>query len=249
MSNYESSGVDFDTIFQARTSTAGPNTNYEQSGVDLAQTYEPLSRDQQIPDINYQKGGVNLATLLMANDAQYTLTTGKLTSTRTTAWNTEVEHRFEVTFASATARTNFFLYGGRIKINASRTGGSSSSKNTDWTNMLSTMGDVELGKTNTYRNNSIQSSTVGSDDLTGSNQTLYSASGSGAYSANEIKIQAAELSTTVIRIRVRFRDLATGNPSIDENADGTLTSTVDERRHSSQATASYATTIPLTSGS
>jgi hypothetical protein len=254
MSNYQANGVDFDDLFEARTSAAVANTGYQQSGVDIAQTYEGLARDQRIPTIGYTTDegaytGENLTDIFMGDASQYTLTTDKLTSSRGTAWNVEIEHQFTVTFASVSDRSDFLTFGGRIKINASRTGGSASAKNTDWTNMLSTMGSIELGKTNTYRNNSLTSSATGADDLTGSYLTIYSATGTGSYSENQILIQARNDSTTVIRFRVRFRDLDSGDPSIDESADGTISTSIDERRYPTVPSPVYATLTALTAGS
>ena len=238
MSQYQSSGIDFDSLFQARTTTAGPNTSYQQNGVDLAQTYEKLALDQQIPNINYQEGGVNLSTMLMGNVGQYTLTADKHVATRTTGWVTEVVNTKTITFASASARTNLFLYGGRLKISGSRTGGTASSKNTDWTDMFNTMGTIEFGNVATYKA-LVVSDATGNIDLTSSYATLYNASGSGSYAENQLLISARSTTSTTIDIRFRMRDNDAGDPTIDETVNGTMTNTLDERRHPTQASPTY----------
>ena len=63
---------------------------------------------------------------------------------RTTAWTTSLEVEKTFTWANEGLLRAFFNGGGRIGMSASRSGGTSSSQNTDWTNLLSAMGDVYI---------------------------------------------------------------------------------------------------------
>lgn len=245
-SNYKVTGTDLDNFLEPRTGTKRADVNYHINGVDISNTYETMTRDQRIPDIQYHVNGTDLARLFSGSVSQYS-NTRRLTSTRTTQWRTQLIHDFSITFSSATARTNFFTYGGRIIWSGSRSGGSSSSKNTDWTNLLNAAGTIELGKTNTYQNVNSTVSSIGSDDLTTSWQSIYTRTGTGVYSTNNILIQAYAPSSTQIRVRALYRDGTSG--VIDEYVDGTIQSFCNERRHSSQAAPTYATITNLTSGS
>lgn len=244
-SNILSASIDLSTLFASRISTAIANVGYKTAGVDISGSFEPLGRDQQIPTIGIKALGVDISTKFMGNVSQYS-STARDTSTRSTGWHVLLIHEEQIDFTSATARTNFFLYGGRIIWSGSRTGGSVNTKNTDWTNLLSSMGTVELGKTGSYRNVNTVLNGVGSDTLTGSVQTLYTASGTGAYASNSITVQAYQTSTTSIRIRTTLNDAATG--TVDETIDGTLTGTIGERRHPSQTAPTYTAITLLTSG-
>lgn len=246
MSNFKNQGTDLDSIFETRTSPKVADVGYENSGTDISNIYEPLLNDQQIPDIDYSSGGTNLAEIFMGNPGQYTLTPGRLTITRTTAWNGTIDARFTVTFASAAARTDFFTYGGRIKISGTRTGGTASSKNTDWSSIVSGMGTIEFGKTNTYTG-SVATDATGDDDLTGTDQIIYDGTnaGTGSYAENDMYVYARENSATVIDFRIVLTDSDVGDPSVDENVDGTLTFTVDERRYPTLAAPTYSLTNSL----
>lgn len=246
-SNYSNRSEDFDNLFAPRVTTKRADVDYNVEGTDISNRYEKLSRDQEIPSIDYLDGGANLSTFFMGNNSQY-ITTARINSGRTTQWRVQVIHEIEVTFSSSSARTNFFRYGGRIQWSGSRTGGTSSAKNTDWTNLLSSAGSIELGKTNTYRNGDSTISSIGSDNLTTSYQTLYTRFGSGAYSSNYVRIQARNVSSSVLRFRAIYADAQAGNFG-DEYVTGTTRSDIQERRHSSQSAPSYRNTVLLTAGS
>jgi hypothetical protein len=245
MSDFKNNGVDLDSLFELGD-TGAPATGYLNNGQNLADRYQALARDQQIPDIDYENNGTNLSQIFMGNAGQYTLTNNRLNITRTIPWNGNIDARFTVTFSNVTARTNFFTFGGRIKISGSRTGGSSTPKNTDWSNILAAMGTIELGKTATYTGTS-QTSTVGSDDLTGTDQVIYNGSntGSGVYAENDLIVYARSTSSNVVDFRILLRDQDIGDPTVDENVDGTLTFDVDERRHPTQSAPTYTLTNAL----
>jgi len=158
-------------------------------------------------------------------------------SSRTSNWTTSVNTTQRVTFASANALRYFFNAGGLIRMTYSRSGGTSSNKNTEWTDLCSKMGTIYLSGSTSH--------TVNSQALTGVTQVGGGAGGGGSskatvdvydlttsatqliikyadtapYTANYIKIEAftnaAAGSATYIDIRTTFVDAAadTGNPT------------------------------------
>tara|TARA_B100002019_G_scaffold85266_1_gene73775 strand:- start:4021 stop:4968 length:948 start_codon:yes stop_codon:yes gene_type:complete len=163
-------------------------------------------------------------------------------SSRTTAWNGTITHDFDVTFADENQRRFFFNAGGEIRFSASRTGGSTYSKNTDWTNMLSNMGTIKFGRTDTTCTGTGTTTTIGNSDLTATYQTIFTKVGSGNYAENEYEIQArfstVDSQDKVLQFTVRFEDNDAGDqqagskpgPAEDEDVTGTITSTIQQLR-------------------
>jgi len=119
-----------------------------------------------------------------------------LTSEITCTWSTEEECR------------EFFNGGGKVGVNASRTGGSSTTQNTDWSNLLSAMGDVFLNY-NTGSGSSGTNAGIGFYELTTSYQDIWTKFGSGAYASNFFKLEAKVNSTTnptVITLKTTYSD-------------------------------------------
>lgn len=164
-------------------------------------------------------------------DASYLSTENKDTSTRTAAWSTTVTHDCTVTFSSAAHRQSFFNAGGKLNFSASRSGGSSNDQNTDWTNMLSAIGTVQMAYTATTASSGTTTS-IGNEDLTTSYQTIYTKAGSGSYSTNFYQIQAKADSSTVLRFLITFGDSHTGRGYFD-SVDGTLQSVIGQARPNS----------------
>lgn len=231
MSNYQSNGTDLDSIFQARTSTKIANVGFLNNGTDISNLYEPLANNQKVPNVNLQANGNDLSNLFMGNNGQYIITE-RVTTTRTNAWNGNIDTDVEIIFSSASQRTDFFTFGGRIIIEAELTG-ANQDKETDWANVFNAAGSIQIGKLNTYRNAPGTSvGSIGADDLTTAYQTIYQTTGSGAYSTNLYRIQARNINTFNMQVRVDIQDLSTGN--VDELVTATTTVTFSERRHSSQ---------------
>ena len=167
---------------------------------------------------------------------------------RSTAWNGVVSHTVTVTFASSNAARWFFNAGGELRFSASRSGGSTTNKNTSWTNLLSDMGTIKFGSYGTTYTGSgaaggYPTTGIGWYGLTTSYQTIFvKPAAAGVYLENDYNIQvkkdAADNTATVLTFLVSFRDDDTGDSPIvplpkgaivggvDENIDGTLTSTV-----------------------
>ncbi|MDA8956747.1 hypothetical protein N9H30_00085 [bacterium] len=164
-------------------------------------------------------------------DASYLSTENKDTSTRTAAWSTTVTHDCTVTFSNAAHRQAFFNAGGKLNFSASRSGGSSNDQNTDWTNMLSAIGTVQMAYTATTASSGTTTS-IGNQDLTTSYQTIYTKAGSGSYSTNFYQIQAKADNATTLRFLITFGDSHTGRGYFD-SVDGTLQSVIGQARPNS----------------
>lgn len=104
-------------------------------------------------------------------------------------WRTRIQCLVTVTFPSANAARYFFNSGGEIRFAASRTGGSSTAQNTQWTSILSAAGTQAFGANNPGTG----TSPLDGQNwyrLTNSNQVWYSRSGSSPYASNTYRINA-----------------------------------------------------------
>ena len=180
---------------------------------------------------NIQSTITNGYNARLTADASYLSQEAKDTSTRTAAWSTTVTHDVTVTFGSAAIRNAFFNAGGSLYFTASRSGGSTTDQNTDWTNMLSAMGTIKMNYTQTTASSGTTTS-IGNNDLTTTYQTIYTKAGSGSYSTNYYSIQARADSSTVLRFLITFGDSHTGRGYFD-SVDGTFTSVSGQYRPNS----------------
>ena len=181
---------------------------------------------------------------------------GAITSQRTTAWNGTITHSFTVTFNDADHRRHFFNTGGEIRFTANISGGSGAKTN-DWRTMLSNMGTIKFNYTSTTSTGTGTGTAIGNYDLTGSYQQVFQKGGSGVYAENDYIVRAKANSTSQIEFEVRFQDDDAGDqqggvepgPAVDENVDGTITSTIQQFRATgsnvSVATPSYSNTSTL----
>ena len=176
---------------------------------------------------------------------------GLVSDTRTTNWSTEVNHEVTIRWPNADARRYFFNAGGRLRISAGLTGGTSDpnvdgtttypaspaySKDEIWQTMLNTMGNITFGRDGTTNTGSGTAATaVGNYQMTSSDQVIFTKSGSGVYAENFYEIKAREVDTRSIRFTIRFVDADTGDdrsPSdpypnrVDESITGDITSTI-----------------------
>ena len=96
-------------------------------------------------------------------------------------WNASISCTIDVQWPSANAARFFFNSGGQIRITSSRSGGSSTTQNTQWTSILSSAGTQSFGgnapATNWYT-------------LTNSFQTYYTLAGSSPYGSNSYNLLA-----------------------------------------------------------
>jgi len=172
-------------------------------GTSVTNASNTVSTGGNILPLSNLEADITAITTNKANAAGANMSTGQAgtSSSRTSAWTSNVNHIFTVTFASANAARFFFNSGGKIKFAFSRSGGSSTDQNTSWTNLLSGVGTVTFANTA-----SGSSGSVGFENLTGSDQAIFnSAVGSGDYSANDVNINA-KMSGAVITMEVDFND-------------------------------------------
>ena len=265
-----------DTITAAQWNSllSGLQKGANHQGTTLTNASNTVTSGGNILPLSNLEADITLITnnKLTAAGANMATDTG-VTSTRTTSWGNAVYHEFTVTFANANAARHFFNSGGEIRFAASRSGGSSTDQNTDWTNLLSNAGTVKFAEGATsYTGSGGTAAAVGFDDLTTSYQQIFTATGTGSYSANDWTIQAkanaAYGSATVLTFKANFNDdhnAATGNftggglgNAPNEGAgwsgadavDGTLTSTIttfraDNASNVQVANPSFATTIEV----
>lgn len=189
-----------------------------------------------------------------------------ITSQRTLTWNGSVVHEFTVNFDGYTLsngqvvtpadhRRHFFNAGGEIRITAN-IGGGSGSKTNDWKTILSNIGVVKFNYNSTSRTGTgdvaPSGQTVGNYQLTTDYEPIFRKVGSDislAYSNNSFTIEAKQSGSSAISFRVILNDADTGDPNIDENVNGTLTSTVQTYRANGSnvnvPAPSYNTVVPL----
>ena len=176
--------------------------------------------------------------------SSYLSTEAKISSTRTSSWNTSVTHNFTVDFTSDSHAKEFFNAGGKITFSASRSGGATNDQNTDWTNLLSAMGTIKMGYTSVTASSGSNTGSRGFYDLTSSMQEIYIKTGSGSYSSNYYQISASYASASgTISFQVVMSDVHTGRGYFD-TVDGTLTHNVgQDRPNSGTLPNGYAVTV------
>jgi hypothetical protein len=104
-------------------------------------------------------------------------------------WNSSISCTIDVQWPSANAARFFFNSGGQIRITSSRSGGSSTTQNTQWTSILSSAGTQSFGG---------NSPGTGTSPMNGQNwyrltnsfQTYYTLAGSSPYGSNSYNLQA-----------------------------------------------------------
>lgn len=146
------------------------------------------------------------------------------TATRTTSWTNTLEQVMTWSFANENDCRAWFNLGSFFNLTISRTGGTSSSQNTSWSNAFSNMGAIVIAHDGSGPGS--PTSPPGFYNLTTSYQTLYSdtSAGSSPYNNDSILIEASVNSTTnptEVYLRTTLTDA--GDNSIDASVDGTLT--------------------------
>jgi hypothetical protein len=169
---------------------------------------------------------------------------------RTGSWTTQSQCTLTMTFATADDARYFFNSGGKIRFTSSRTGGTTSAQNTQWTNLLgTTVGTVNFGAqtpaiTNFYT-------------LTTSYQQWYTISASSPYAANFYNLEAlcnctdptnvnGTASTVTFRITWSDSYVDVDPTPPGDLVDGTLSLTVEEFKASGSLipSGSFAITSP-----
>ncbi len=175
--------------------------------------------------------------------AQGTAITTGGTGTYSSSWggagqNQRLDFATQITFGSLNEMRHFFNCGGRIQVNCSRAGGTSSSKNTNWSELCTEIGQLHItgasaAKTiagtsftgfqqtgNTGSAPITYQTTLGAYLLGTGYQALFAQFDNSAnYSANWITYYARR-NGAVIDVILRFGDDADSNT--DESVDGTF---------------------------
>lgn len=160
------------------------------------------------------------------------------TVTRSTAWNGTLTHTVTITGntggdGSAANMRYFFNAGGRIRVSANITTGTS--KNNTWNTMFTQMGEFQMNHTaTTFTGSSAVGSAIGWEDLTTSNQIIgQKAAPSGSYAENRYFLYARRSAdSTQLILTIEYQDNDAGDPNIDENVEPTLNSVVAQTRPS-----------------
>jgi hypothetical protein len=167
---------------------------------------------------------------------QFVLDSGTVQA-RSTPWISSVSATATVTFGSTDYARWFFNSGSKLRIYSTRSGGTSKAQNTAWTNLLNTIGIIELGAI---------TSPVGFYSLTNVNQILRTQTSTSPYSSNSFTVRvrsnvadnsnggATQIIFTLSWID-GYTDPPGGNPGQfppEDGVDGNLSFTVEEQRAS-----------------
>lgn len=218
-------------------------------GISVGDVPASVSTGDTITAFDGGTGVITILNNLVSNrlgiaGANATITSNgtKLTSQRTTAWNSDRTHEFTVTFTSYDAARHYFNTGGQIRFAGDRTGGTANTTNTNWTQLLIDIGTVIFDHTSTSASAGTGTA-IGFYNLTDTYQTIFT-KGVVGYAGDQLLIEAksdATFGTTgVLRFRLTY--------STSGTADGTLNSDIDEKRSTGEFVITapvYATTIAL----
>lgn len=151
------------------------------------------------------------------------------TKTFTSSWSTQAQSTLTATFANANEARYFFNAGGKIRISATRVGGTTSQQNNAWTNILASTGIVQFG--------AATNPTINFYNLTNVYQTCFQNSATTPYSANNVRLEArcnvadnSSGTATVVELRFSLNDsyVDTDPSPPGDLVDGTLTIIFEE---------------------
>jgi hypothetical protein len=135
-------------------------------------------------------------------------TSTSTSKTYTSSWNTSLTQETTYTWGSEALLRAYFNGGGGIGFSSSRSGGSSTTQNTNWTDTLSAMGDLFMIY-NTATGSSGTNAGVGLYELGTGYTTIWTKFGSGSYASNFFKMEAKVNSTTnptVVTLKATWSD-------------------------------------------
>ena len=168
-------------------------------------------------------GGCTSATAVTTSSA-------KQSSSSSSTWYNSHTVEHSVTFASADTMRHFFNAGGKIRVSKSRTGnggtgGSATSKDSNWTNLYNALGNIDIAAHSTSRSGSGETLTTnglsnGFHDLGTSYTTLIKLTeATSPYTSNNIEVQAKLDAAVGSAVTITVKSIAT-----DGAADSTYTS-------------------------
>ena len=231
------------------------------------------------PQSDYAIGAIRKAYTSSVNDLQtliasvttnrlnsapgsVTVNSGVITGTRTTPWGTggsqSITHEFTSSFINEDEARWFFNSGGQIRIDLSRTGGSSTAQNTSWTNLLASMGTfiINFGTSSITGSGGTTLSNIGYYGLTTSYQSLHIRMPSGgSFSSNQAVIRARVENVSalnggngnVIRFQIVCTDNSTGGGYYSDQVNGTFTSSIGLRKATTYLTINAPTLVTTVS--
>lgn len=150
-----------------------------------------------------------------------------------TSWYQSRSVTATVTFNTAEQARFFFNAGGKIRFTSTRTGGTSVQQNTDWSNLLASVGTQSFGG---------NAPAVNFFNLTSAYQQFFTQASSSPYAANNFKLEAlcnvannSAGTANVLTFRITWTDgyydpLAGDSPPPGDLVDGTLALTMDAVR-------------------
>lgn len=182
------------------TAAAATTSEYDISEYNIAEYNASSIAGSSDPYTQFSVFIADLQSNRFTCATSQSITEFKGSAVRTAAWGgglATISSRIRVSFTSASAARFFFNSGGEVRISMARTGGSTSSQNTAWTNLLTAIGtrtfsaqlpSASLGLTNA----------TNWFNLTNVYQNWYTISDSGVYAANGVRIQARTLDGAVL---------------------------------------------------
>jgi hypothetical protein len=216
-------------IFNARVHQDGTSPS-----ITTVNTGSLISFGSAHPNNQYNtQADLSTANRFSIGPGQFTIDAGTSVN-RTTNWSNSVTCTCTLTFGSANQARWFFNSGGKLRFNSSRTGGTDSPQNANWSSLLSSAGTVEFGgilpAVNFY-------------SLTNSPQVFYTISSSGVYAGNTYTLSAqcnfsnnSNGGATVVQFIATWQDpyayTGSGSPNPPDLVSGTLTFQVSELRAS-----------------
>jgi len=181
---------------------------------------------------------VSLRALKNTIDAAELSVHAGTTDARTTAWDTTINDTCRYTFTDFDEARYFFNSGGSIKISVALVGGTTGNA-VNWATLFSTMGTITFDLDSTVQSGSGGTpAAVGYYDLTEIYQQIFTQSGTGAYTDNEIEINARRsASGNYIEIQIVLNDDHAGS------VDGTTTATFQYGKLDNQSSGAASLTI------
>lgn len=166
------------------------------------------------------------------------------TDTRTTSWSATITSTIRFDFDSMDNARYFFNSGGQLLLTLSLSGGSTGNA-LNWATLFSTLGTLSFSLDDTDISGSGgMASAIGYYDLTTGDQMILLASGTGAYTANNLTVEATRSADArYIELIVKLYDDHAGS------VDGTTTLTAQYKKLDDQSSGSETLVInsPLVS--
>ena len=160
------------------------------------------------------------------------------TDARTTAWSATIDNGCRYTLSSGAKAGFLFDCGGALLISLALTGGSTGNA-INWAALFSAMGTITMDRENTTQSGGGGTGSArGYNDLTTNYQQIFTQSGTGAYTDNEIIINARiSASGNYVDIQILCNDDHAGT------VDGTTTATFQYKKLDNQSSGSISLII------